>query len=159
MLNLAGWTIAGAAERSAGSATRQDREPGTFPHFRADVDPMPEEGDGAADHEQTQPEAVSGLVIQSPEGLECLRHLVWRHSDAGVADVDSNVRSDAAASDQYVMSGRRVLDGIAHEISDDALEDDLIAQDVRAGLPKAEADTAMRGQIPVLIDDPPEDRP
>ena len=93
---------------------------------------MPKAGGGLLDNEQAQPKAVGASCIEAKERLENTLKLIRWDPLAGIMDLDANCRAAMSAPDKNAPSRRCVIERVAREISQNAIEQHGLAHDDRA---------------------------
>ena len=102
---------------------------------------MPQQADGLAHDEEADAQTVASHRIEPSESLENSRHLVRRHADASVVDVDTNALPDMTATHENASSGFCVFDSVANQVAQDGAEKQRVAVYRGAGLDGPNADS------------------
>jgi hypothetical protein len=99
-----------------------DGKTGAAVRHRANLDPMPEAAGRPFDDEEPEAEAVRPRRIESEKRLEYGRQFVWRDPLAAIPNLDPKRRSTPTAADEDTPAGQRMIERIAREIAQDAVE-------------------------------------
>src|SRR4249920_2097989 len=86
--------------------------------------------------------AIQSRVRQLVELAEYALALILRNAVAGIANIDSQLRS-AAATAHHDTAARRVAHRVAHQIEQDAFKQDRIAAHPRAAWHDAQAEALL----------------
>ena len=111
---------------------------------------MTEQIDGTPDHEQPETEAVGLRRVQAVERLKHRRELVGRHADAGVMDLDAQLRAAPSAPDEDAPVPVRVFQGVAGEVAHNSLQQDFIAYDGRLRRNDVQPHVFLVGQVALI---------
>src|SRR3984893_11204258 len=134
-------SIAAAIDRCRSNhCLGNDCKTGTAAYRRAKLDAMSDAVGRRSDDEQPEPEAIRARRIEPEERLEYARQLIGRDALAGVVNLDANCRAAPAAADEDTPARRCVIECIAREIAQDAVEQHRLAQDHGARRQKSEID-------------------
>ena len=83
---------------------------------------MPEQFDRAEYDEQSYSESFATRGIEALERFEDFRLALRRDADSGIVDVDADMRFQLATANEDASARLCVFYGIAHQISEDAIE-------------------------------------
>jgi hypothetical protein len=110
----------------------------------ANIDAMSEHFDGSAHDEQADTESITPRGIKPSECLKDSRQLLTRDTDARVANVDAHVLARTATANENPAFGFGIFDGVADQISEDAIEQHRIAHHGCAGGAHTDVDPLLQ---------------
>ena len=90
---------------------------------------MRKAGGGLLDNEQAQPKPLGASSIEAKERFENALQLIRWDSLAGIMDLDANCWTAMSAPDKNAPSRRCVIERVAREISQNAIEQHRLAHD------------------------------
>jgi hypothetical protein len=115
---------------------------------------MPEEIGGALYDEQPEPETLgvgTARLVKSPENL---RQFIGWNAGAAVAYLEMHLRATPAAADEHATTAGRVVNRIAHKVSQNPAQQNGVTKDGSAGWNDAKFDPLqscrfgeLRGEI------------
>ena len=111
---------------------------------------MPEKVGGALHDEQTEAQAVQSGRIDPVKSAEDERQILGGDAGACIVYFDAQFRAAPAAADEHPTAPRRIGNGIAHQVAQDAVQQNGMAQDGGRGPDDAKPDPVPLRRLPAL---------
>jgi hypothetical protein len=101
---------------------------------------MPEEIGGALYDEQPEPETLGACCTRPVKSPEDLPQFIGCNADAAVSYLEVHLRATLAAADEHATTARRVVNRIAHKVSQNPAKQNGVTKDGNAGRDDAKLD-------------------
>jgi hypothetical protein len=137
---------------------REYGKAGTERDDGADLDAVPEQFDRAEYDEQSYSEPFATRGIEALKRFEDFRLALRFDADSGIVDVDADMRIQLATADEDASAGLCILYGIAHQIPQDAIEQQRVTEHATFCRTDTQVNSVLKGFIFIFVAQLPEQR-